>query len=373
MLNFAERLKKLRREEQIRQIDLADYLGFSRSTITNYEQGIRFPSMDILCRIADYFNVSLDYLLGRSDIKENISLIKLKNLNSLFLLINPDDGKILNFNLIAPAILGCNADKLKKMNIFEISVEPVKIVKKKLQNLKNNRCSIFYLLHKKGKKEIQLLAEPFFVNGNLLAYSFLHNYNELNLNEKYKNTLTSVLSTIINYNNPYKINHERNVASLACAISKKMNPVKNKLDTLHTAALFHDIGKINIPSGIINKPEKLSAIEYRLIKEHTRLGYKLLENLKLDKTLSLVALQHHERLDGSGYPEGLKSNDIIPETRIITVADVVEAMFNQRPHRSARNKRMVIQELMKNKNSKFDGEVVTACIEIISRKDFAFN
>lgn len=376
MKDFAYKLKELRKEKKIRQIDLADYLGFCRSTITNYEQGIRFPSLDVLCKIADFFNVSLDYLLGRSSLKKNFC--SENELDKIFLIVDTD-GNIIDFNRPATSVLGYDKKELKNMNILNISIEDRETVLNKLKKAKNNKDTVFYCKRKIANgqtKEVQLHTGPLFTEGTILLHSFINSYNIHNITEtKYKNTvsvLINILSSLVNNFDPFKLHHEKNVAWLACSIGRKLKLKKERIELLEICSLLHDIGKIHIPDKLLIKPNVLSVMEYNIIKEHTTLGYKMLKDIDLDKCIPLVALQHHERLDGSGYPEGLLQDDIILEARIIAVADTVEAMLHNRPHRPAKNKMSAINELVKYKKIKYDEKVVDACLEIITKRDFNF-
>jgi len=147
----------------------------------------------------------------------------------------------------------------------------------------------------------------------------------------------------------------------------------NRQEGLRVAASMHDIGKISIPAEILSKPGKLSPIEYSLIQGHAQAGYEVLKGVKFPWPVAEVALQHHERMDGSGYPQGLKGEAILLEARIVAVADVVEAMSSHRPYRAGLGIEKALAEIERGKGTAFDPEVVDACLKVIRKDGFAFN
>jgi HD-GYP domain-containing protein (c-di-GMP phosphodiesterase class II) len=147
---------------------------------------------------------------------------------------------------------------------------------------------------------------------------------------------------------------------------------QDKIKGIRIASLVHDIGKISLPAEILNKPTKLTEIEYSLIKDHSQTGYDILKSIDFPWPIAKIVLQHHERLDGSGYPNNLKGDEIILEARIIGVADVVEAMSSHRPYRPALGRDAALEEISKNKGILYDSEVVDVCLKLFKRKEFKF-
>ncbi len=147
---------------------------------------------------------------------------------------------------------------------------------------------------------------------------------------------------------------------------------KKRIEALKTAALLHDIGKINIPSEILTKPTKLFPIELSLIKEHPLNSYEILKNIEFPGPVKEIVLQHHERMDSSGYPNGLKGNEIMLEARILAVADVVEAMSSHRPYRPALGIDKALEEIEKNKGILYDQKVANVCVRLFKEKGFKF-
>jgi len=171
---------------------------------------------------------------------------------------------------------------------------------------------------------------------------------------------------------PYTSGHQKNVSQIAIFIAQEMKLPKDKIEGIRIASLVHDIGKISLPAEILNKPTKLSEIEYSLIKDHSQTGYDILKSIEFPWPVARIVLQHHERLNGSGYPQGLKGEDILLEAKIIGVADVVEAMSSHRPYRPAWGIDKALEEISKNKGILYDPKVVDACLKLFKRKEFKF-
>lgn len=147
---------------------------------------------------------------------------------------------------------------------------------------------------------------------------------------------------------------------------------KEKMECIKIASVIHDIGKIGIPSEILTKPGRINDIEYNLIKNHPKIGYDIIKEIDFTYPIAEIILQHHERLDGSGYPNKLKGEDILLEAKIIAVADVVEAMSSHRPYRPAPGLSEAVDEIIKNKGILYDSKVVDICAKLILEKGFKF-
>jgi len=181
------------------------------------------------------------------------------------------------------------------------------------------------------------------------------------------------LASAIEMRDPYTAGHQKRVTKLACAIAKEMGLSKEQIEGIRMAGLIHDIGKISIPSEILTKPGKLNDLEYSLIKTHPQAGYNILKGIEFPWPVAQIVLQHHERMDGSGYPQGLCGKDILLEARILAVADVVEAMSSHRPYRPAYGIDKALEEISKNKGILYDPEVVNACLRLFNQKGFKFD
>lgn len=171
---------------------------------------------------------------------------------------------------------------------------------------------------------------------------------------------------------PYTAGHQYRASQLAVAIAREMGMSEHTVNGLELAAIVHDLGQINIPAEILCRPGRLSENEFLLIKQHPQTGYDTLKNIRFPWPIADIVLQHHERLDGSGYPQGLKGDQILPEARIMAVADVTEAMSSHRPYRPARSIDAVIAELEKGRGIRYDAAVVDACLRVLQGKPFPF-
>ena len=165
---------------------------------------------------------------------------------------------------------------------------------------------------------------------------------------------------------PYTAGHQRRVARLASAIARELGLPEERVEGIRIAGLLHDIGKISVPAEILSKPGKITDYEFTMIKVHARIGYEILKTIEFDQPVALAALQHHERLDGSGYPDGLVGDGILLEARILGVADVVEAMSSHRPYRPALGLDKALAEVEGKKGRHFDVQVVDACVRLLA-------
>ena len=182
----------------------------------------------------------------------------------------------------------------------------------------------------------------------------------------------SAISLVTEARDAYITGHQQRVSSLAVAIAKEMGFPQDRVEGIKIAALIHDVGKINLPAEILSKPGKLSEIEFNLIKNHSQTGYDILKKIDFLWPIAEIVLQHHEKKNGSGYPRGLKGNEILLEAKIICVADVVEAMSSHRPYRPALGIDKALDEISQNKGILYDPEVVDACLKLFKEKGFKF-
>ncbi|HBG13958.1 MAG TPA: HD-GYP domain-containing protein, partial [Synergistaceae bacterium] len=164
----------------------------------------------------------------------------------------------------------------------------------------------------------------------------------------------------------------RNVSALSEAIATELGLDEDRVNSVRMAGLVHDIGKINVPAEILSKPGALGEVEFALIRTHPEIGYEIMKNIELPWNLADMILQHHERMDGSGYPAGLKEEEILLESRILAVADVVEAMSSHRPYRASLGIESALKEIEENRKKKYDADVVDACIRLFREKGFQF-
>jgi putative nucleotidyltransferase with HDIG domain len=184
------------------------------------------------------------------------------------------------------------------------------------------------------------------------------------------NTIIQVMVSAVEIRDPYTAGHQIRSADLARAIAKEMGFPQEKIDGIRMAGSIHDIGKLSIPAEILSKPTKLSEIEFSLIKEHARRGFEMLKDVESPWPLAEIVHQHHERMDGSGYPRNLKGEEICIEARILAVADVVEAMASHRPYRAGLGINAALDEIEKNRGIFYDSTVADACLRLFREKGF---
>ncbi len=181
------------------------------------------------------------------------------------------------------------------------------------------------------------------------------------------------LSSAVETRDPYTAGHQKEVARFACVVAKEMNLSEEMIEGLRVASLLHDIGKIKIPAEILSKPAVLTDIEYELIKTHPQAGLEILKTISFPWPVGKIVLQHQERIDGSGYPNGLKGEEICLEARILGVVDVVEAMCSHRPYRSSRGKKKALEEITKNRGVLYDKNVVDACLKLFREERYCLS
>jgi PAS domain S-box-containing protein len=192
---------------------------------------------------------------------------------------------------------------------------------------------------------------------------------ERQLKDRFQN-LANIICHVIESYDPYTAEHQQRVAALACLVGENMGLAADTVERLYLDGLLHDIGKVSIPRSILTKPGELAEEEWALIRAHTKQGYSILKDANLPWPIADVALQHHERLDGSGYPNGITEDKLGPEVSILAVCDVVEAMSSHRPYRPARTTRDVLKELRGGRGTKYNVSVVDVMLPMIESGEF---
>jgi len=182
----------------------------------------------------------------------------------------------------------------------------------------------------------------------------------------------NILAMAVEMRDPYTAGHQRRVAALACAIADELKFSARRKDGLRLASIVHDVGKLYVPAEILSKPGVLTETEFNLIKAHPQLGYDLLKKIDFPWPVAEMVLQHHERIDGSGYPQGLEGKEILLESRIMGVADVVEAMASHRPYREAHGISKALEEITTHRGKRYDADVVDACLKVFYERGFEF-
>jgi len=226
--------------------------------------------------------------------------------------------------------------------------------------------------------DVEISISPIQHNGDLFGFTkiIVDIQNQMLLEEQLRERLqlnkeltweiVEVISRIIEVRDPYTEGHQRRVADLSRLMAREMGLSDNQSTGIYIAGLVHDVGKIVVPAEILVKPGQLTEIQRALIETHAQEGYEILKPVTFSWPIAEVARQHHERMDGSGYPSGLHREDIILEARIIAVADVVEAMVSHRPYRPAWSLKTALDHISKNKGLLYDADVVDICLKVIA-------
>jgi putative two-component system response regulator len=191
--------------------------------------------------------------------------------------------------------------------------------------------------------------------------------------QKVLDQTVSALSSVTEIRDPYTAGHQRRVSLLASEIASEFGLPSDMVEGIRVAGTLHDIGKIAVPAEILTKPTRLVDIEFALVKTHSAVGYEILKDIDFPWPVALAVRQHHERVDGSGYPLGMAGSDILPEARILAVADVVEAMASHRPYRPAHGIDIALEEIKQGSGRLYDPEVAEACVRLFEERGFALD
>ncbi len=181
------------------------------------------------------------------------------------------------------------------------------------------------------------------------------------------------MALMVEIRDPYTAGHQQRVAQLACAIAEKMGLPPSTIDGIRIAGILHDVGKIRIPVAILSRAGQLLEAEYEMLKIHPQVSYEIIKDIPFPWPVAKMVLQHHERLDGSGYPQGLKEDEILKEAKILAVADVMEANSSFRPYRPARGIEAAMEKLSAQKGIRYDAEAVEACLALFKDQSFTFD
>ena len=230
-------------------------------------------------------------------------------------------------------------------------------------------CSFSFIRDEKGKP-LSILGESRDITERKRAEEKLQ--QTLESLKRAVGTTIQVLVSALEVRDPYTAGHQSRVADLACAIATEMGLDQEQIEGIRMAGSIHDIGKLSIPAEILTKPTKLTDNEFALIKVHSETGYDMLKDVESPWPLAQIVYQHHERMDGSGYPNNLKGDKIILDARIMAVADVVEAMASHRPYRAALGIEKALDEIMKNKGILYDEIVADICLKLFTEKGYHF-
>ncbi|OGP67711.1 MAG: hypothetical protein A2W27_10865, partial [Deltaproteobacteria bacterium RBG_16_44_11] len=302
--------------------------------------------------------------------------------------MNDLEGNFLYGNHKCEEIIGYRREELIGKNFLELNI---------LSENSLNKAGLLLQANMEGKStgpdEIDLISKegrliPVEINTNVvqrmgqrIVLAFVRNITERKQAEEERKqsfvrlrkalgATVQAISMTVEMKDPYTSGHQRRVSDLARSIATEMGLSADRRDFIRTASSIHDIGKIAAPSEILSKPTKLTDLEFNLIKTHAQSGYDILKDIEFPWPVADVVLQHHERMDGSGYPRGLKGDDILLEARIMAVADVVESMASHRPYRPALGIEAALKEIEKNKGILYDDIVADACLRLFQEKSY---
>ena len=304
--------------------------------------------------------------------------------------VNDLKGKFIDGNKAAERVIGYKREeligksflKLKLLSFSEIP-KAAKLLAKNLQGLPTGPDEFVLNRKDNSKVIVEISTYPVKIKGNTLVLGIARDITERKRAEqkikqgykKLQRTTEATINTIskiIEARDPYTAGHQLKVSKLSTSIAQEMKLPKDRIEGVRIASLIHDIGKIGIPAEILSKPTRLTEIEYSLIKDHPQIGYDILKSIEFPWPVAQIVLQHHERLNGLGYPQGLKGEEILLEAKIIGVADVVEAMSSHRPYRPALGIDKALEEISQNRGILYDPEVVDVCLKLFKEKSFKF-
>lgn len=295
-----------------------------------------------------------------------------------------DKGKIIDSNHIAGSLLGYKPSELIGKELIDFVEEKEKSHIQKFIQTKTSKPVESLVKKKEGSIiPVEIQTMHLSIQKEALHAVVIRDTSERKQKaktdqkdlSKIKKVLygsIKTLATAVGLRDPFTEGHGQGVAQLACAIGQEMGLPEDKIEGLRISAIIHDIGKVSIPVEILNKPGKISEAEFLIVKTHPRVGYDLLKNIEFPWPIAKIVLQHHERMNGSGYPDGISGDKILLEARIIAVAEVIHTILSNRSYRPAKSVVNVIEEISKNKGELYDSNVVEAALKIVTKEEFAF-
>ena len=300
--------------------------------------------------------------------------------------LNNQEGWLIDFNLSTLELFGYSREEMLGINTKAVFVNPDEYQRLQDEIAQKGSVREFEVkLRKKDGTEIDCLITStvrLARDKSVIGYQgIIRDISELVSNrkqiEKTLNDLRKALggtieamALMVETRDPYTAGHQRRVSNLARGIATEMGVSKDQIQGVRMAGVIHDIGKISVPGEILSKPGSIGTNEFGIIKEHPRVGYNILKTVDFPWPIAQIVLQHHERMDGSGYPDGISGDNILIEARILAVADVVEAMASHRPYRAALGIDLALNEISKNRGSSYDSKVVDACLRLFNEKGY---
>ncbi|MBI2865685.1 MAG: PAS domain S-box protein [Chloroflexi bacterium] len=310
-----------------------------------------------------------------------------KHANDYIFIVSPADGRLLDVNDKASEKLGYSHEELLQLTIYDLDTPETRQGNAEaMRELFENGSVVAERRHRRKdgtEFPVEISCRLVDYDGRRVIQSFIRDITqrkeaEQNLEESFRRLQRALdgtihaMALIVEKRDPYTAGHQERVAMLASAIAGEMGLSGEQRSTVRLAATIHDIGKVNVPSEILSKPSRLSSVEFDLVKSHCQVGCDVLTAIEIPTAIPQITLQHHERLDGSGYPSGLKGQHILLEAKILAVADVVEAMASHRPYRPALGIEKALDEITMKSGRLYDPEVAVACAKLFGENRFEF-
>ncbi len=320
----------------------------------------------------------------KSDFIVNASrdMMALINRSGIFETVNSSFCKIFGKER-QQEIVGHSVSEIWGQEVYEQKIKPCL---ERCQNGEDINTEDWFDMEGMGTQCLEISYIPYRNSNGVVTHAIMAAHNitnrkmaEQELDKSYRNlqkTLeetVNALSALVEMRDPYTAGHQNRVARIARAIAQELGLSEDAVQGIWVASLIHDIGKVRVPADILSRPAHLSSAEFELIKEHPQTGYEILRKIDFPWPIAEIVLQHHERINGSGYPLGLKGDEILFASRIIGVADVVEAMTYHRPYREALGLDAALDEIKENKGILYDSDVVDACIKVFLEKGLALD
>ncbi|MCG6931839.1 MAG: HD domain-containing protein [Desulfofustis sp.] len=301
------------------------------------------------------------------------------------------NGRIINYNSRFQALCDLSKERMRSLDDNQILMHfmnlvsgPEEFIRKIGQIYKSPGDEVHDHVEFKDGRIFKRVSLPQIINDRIVGRVW--NFSDITEIKRSEEELQETLKTLrralggtiqaialtVEKKDPYTAGHQQRVSDLARAIATEMRLPRKTVDGIRLAASIHDIGKNSVPADILSKPGKLTDHEFGIIKTHPEVGFEILRGIKFPWPIAKTILQHHERLDGSGYPNGLKGSDILIEARIIAVADVVEAISSHRPYRPALGMNVAMHEISKGRGIIYDAEAVDTCIRLVTQKKYQF-
>ncbi len=332
----------------------------------------------------------LAHIIGRHELlKDQMEFnVQLFSAATDSVMVHELNGKCIYANEEACRSHGYDEEELARINFYELNApEYISTIEVKIEELMEKGQLAFESAHIRKNASlmpVEVKSRIIKAGGRKLILSVVHDITERKRTEEELRQTTERLQRAIEgtinavaltteFRDPYTAGHQHRVAKLACVIARELGLPEEQIEGVRVAGTLHDIGKIYVPAEILSRPGRLRQNEINLVKDHAQVGYDLLNKIEFPWPVARIVLQHHERIDGSGYPFGVSNDEILIEAQIMSVADVVEAMASHRPYRPALSIEQALLEISQQKGILYSTEVVDACLNVFTKKGFTFD